>query len=157
MRVGEQAKVLQLNRPTKEDRDTWVGKTGLVMRRLNVPWDPDVGELWELRFGEPSSPDCATVVFSASELAVVRNGREEPLEMEAMQEAWGKAPRVPSLPFRRFGAGVGAAPAVLALLIFAIAGVLLLWAGVAEGNAILTAAGVALVLIGIGAAGVLIS
>jgi hypothetical protein len=155
MRVGERAKVIALNRPTPKevgDREKWKGQDGLVMRRLNVPWDPEVGELWEVRFDDGS-----TIVFSASELAVLRNGREEPLEMAELQEAWGKAPRQPSLPFRRFGAGTGAAPAVLALLVFAIAGVLLVWAGVASNNWMLGAAGAALVLVGIGAAGVLIS
>jgi hypothetical protein len=152
LRVGVQAKVTGLNRPTKEDRSDREGATGLVMRRLNVPWDPDVGELWEIRF-----EDGKTIVFSDSELAVISNGGEFPVDMDILKERWGDAPRVGSLPFRRFGAGVGAAPAVLALLVFAIAGVLLLWAGVAEGNAILSAAGVVLMLIGIGAAGVLIS
>ncbi len=152
LRVGVNAKVTALNRPTKEDRTAYEGKSGLVMRRLNVPWDTDSGALWELRFD-----DGKTIVFSDSELAVVRNGKETPVDMDELKESWGDAPRTASLPFRRFGAGVGAAPAVLALLVFAIAGVLLLWAGVAEGNILLSAAGVTLVLIGIGAAGVLIS
>jgi hypothetical protein len=152
LRVGIQAKVIGLNRPTKEDRAVYEDKEGLVVRRLNVPWDPDVGELWELRF-----EDGKTVVFSDSELAVMRNGKTIPVDMDDLRESWGDAPRRPSLPFRRFGAGVGAAPAVLALLVFAIAGVLLLWAGVSEGNAMLSAAGIVLMLIGIGAAGVLIS
>ena len=152
MRVGERAKVTGLGRPTKEDRDRWVGQEGLVMRRLNVAWTPEHGELWEVRFD-----DGQTVVFSASELAVVRGDHAEPLEMGELKESWGKAPRVPSLPFRRFGAGVGAAPAVLALLVFALAGVLLIWAGIADENLLLGAIGVVLMLIGIGAAGVLIS
>jgi hypothetical protein len=152
LRVGVQAKVTGLNRPTKEDRTALEGKTGLVMRRLNVPWDTDSGALWELRFDDGN-----VVVFSDSELAVVRNGKETPVDMDELKQSWGDAPRVPSLPFRRFGAGVGAAPAVLALLVFAIAGVLLIWAGVSEGNILLSAAGAVLVLIGIGAAGVLIS
>jgi len=152
MRTGERAKVIKLDRPTPEDRSKYEGQTGLVMRRLNVAWTPDLGELWELRFdgGE-------TVVFSANELAVMRGDREEPLEMAELAESWGKAPRVPSLPFRRFGAGANAAPAVLALLVFAIAGVLLVWAGVNEDSWILGAAGAVLVLIGVTAAGVLIS
>ena len=152
MRVGERAKVIDLNRPTKEDREVWKGQDGLVMRRLNVAWDPEHGELWELRF---DSGD--VVVFSASELAVLRNGRAEPLEMAELRESWGKAPRVPSLPFRRFGSGVGSAPAVLAVLIFAIAGVLLLWAGISEDSWVLGIAGGLLVLLGVGTAGVLIS
>ncbi len=152
LRVGVQAKVTGLNRPTKEDRAAYEHQEGLVVRRLNVPWDTESGALWELRF-----EDGKTVVFSDSELAVVRNGEEIPVDMDELKENWGDAPRVPSLPFRRFGAGVGAAPAVLALLVFAIAGVLLLWAGVSEGNILLSGAGAVLVLIGIGAAGVLIS
>jgi len=152
LRVGIQAKVTGLNRPTKEDRAAYESQEGLVVRRLNVPWDPDVGELWELRF-----EDGKTVVFSDSELATVRGGRTTPVDMQSLKESWGDAPRTPSLPFKRFGAGIGAAPAVLALLIFAIAGTLLLWAGVADHNAILSGAGILLVLIGIGAAGVLIS
>lgn len=154
MRTGERAKVVRLNRPTKEDRSDYVGKEALIIRRLNVAWEPELGELWELRFDEG-----ATVVFSASELALVRDGVEVPIddELDAMREQWGKAERGPSLPFRRFGAGVGAAPAVLALLVFAIAGTLLVWAGVADQNWALGIAGGLLVLIGIGAAGALIS
>jgi hypothetical protein len=155
MRVGERAKVLRLDRPvpTKEDRSRWEGEEGLVVRRLNVAWEPEHGELWELRF---DSGD--VVVFSSSELGVVRrDGSVEPTEMEELRESWGKAPRGPSLPFRRFGAGVGAAPAVLALLVFALAGVLLVWAGVASGNWWFSVAGAALVLFGIAAAGVLIA
>jgi hypothetical protein len=154
MRVGERAKVLRLDRPvpSKEDRTRWEGEEGLLVRRLNVPWTPEHGALWEVRF-----EDGEVVVFADSELAVVRNGREIPSDLEAIREGWGDAPRGPSLPFRRFGAGVGAAPAVLALLVFALAGVLLLWAGVASGNWWFGAAGGLLVLIGVGAAGVLIA
>lgn len=154
MRVGERAKVLRLERPvpSKEDRSAWGGLEGLVVRRLNVPWTPEHGALWELRF---DSGD--VVVFADSELAVVRGGVEMGSDLEGLREAWGEAPRGPSLPFRRFGAGVGAAPAVLALLVFAIAGVLLLWAGVASGTWIFAVAGAVLVLIGVAAAGVLIS
>jgi hypothetical protein len=153
MRVGEMAKVVSLERPvpSKEDRSHWEGKEGLLVRRLNVPWTPEHGQLWELRF---DSGD--VVVFSDSELAVVRNGREEPSDLEAIREGWGDAPRGPSTPFRRFGAGVSTAPAVLALLVFALAGVLLLWAGIDTGNWLFGAAGVVLVLIGVAAAGVLI-
>ncbi len=159
MRVGENAKVVRLGRPvpttTIGDREARVGQTGLVIRRLNVAWEPEHGELWEIRF-----EDGEAVAFSTSELTAVRpDGREEPQddEIAAMADAWGKAPRGPSLPFKRFGAGVGAAPAVLALLVFALAGVLLLWAGVASGNLALSGGGVVLMLIGIAAAGVLIS
>ncbi len=152
LRVGQYAKVVALNRPTTEDRSERVGQAGLVIRRLNVPWEPDVGQLWELRFDDRKS-----IVFSDSELAVVRNGVDEPVDIEDMKERWGKAPRTPSLPFRRFGSGVGAAPAMLALLIFAIAGSLLVWAGVASDNWMLGAAGAAVVLIGVVGAGVLIS
>lgn len=154
MRVGETARVLKLDRPvpTKQDRSSWEGSEGLLVRRLNVAWDPEHGELWEVRF---DSGD--VVIFSEAELAVVRGGTAEPNEMQELAESWGKAPRGPSLPFRRFGAGSGAAPAVLALLVFALAGVLLLWAAVDAGVWLLGLAGVALVLVGIVAAGVLIS
>jgi hypothetical protein len=154
MRVGERAKVVRLDRPvpSRQDRTRWEGEAGLIVRRLNVPWTPDHGALWELRF---DSGD--TVVFADSELVVVRGGQEIPSDIEDVRAAWGEAPRGPSLPFRRFGAGLGAAPAVLALFVFALAGVLLLWAGVASNNWWFAAAGAGLVLIGVGAAGVLIS
>jgi hypothetical protein len=154
VRVGERAKVVSLERPvpTKEDRSSWVGHEGLVVRRLNVPWTPDHGALWELRF---DSGD--VVVFADSELTVVRNGQEQPSDLEAVREAWGEAPRGPSLPFRRLGTNVGTGPAVLALLIFALAGILLLWAGIASGNWWYGAAGGVLVLIGVGAAGALVA
>lgn len=154
MRVGERAKVLRLDRPvpSKEDRSSYEGQEGLVVRRLNVPWTPDTGALWELRFDAGD-----VVVFSESELAVVRNGVEEPEDLEALKESWGDAPRGPSLPFRRFGAGIGAAPAVLALLVFALAGILLIWAGVSSDTWAFSAAGAALVLVGVVAAGVLIT
>ena len=90
-------------------------------------------------------------------IAVVRGGRTIPNDMEALAESWGDAPREPSYPFRRFGSGVGSAPAVLALLVFAIAGSLLVWAGVQQHKVILDVAGAALVLIGVIAAGVLIT
>ena len=122
------------------------------MRRLNVPWDPEHGELWELRFDSGE-----VVVFSEAELAVVRGDRTIPNDMELLAESWGDAPRKPSFPFRRFGSGVGTAPAVLALLVFAIAGVLLVWAGVQQHSVVLEGAGGLLVLIGIVAAGVLIT
>jgi hypothetical protein len=154
MRVGERAKVLKLDRPvpTKEDRSPFLDQEGLVVRRLNVPWDPEHGALWELRF---DSGD--VVVFSDGELGVVRKGEILPSDIDEVREVWGDAPRGPSLPFRRFGAGLGAAPAVLALFFFALAGVLLLWAGVSSGNWLFAAGGAVLVLIGIAAAGVLIS
>ncbi len=154
MRVGERAKVLKLERPvpSKEDLSGYVEKEALVVRRLNVPWTPDHGALWELRFD-----DGALAVFADSELAVVRNGEDVPSDLEDLQESWRQAARGPSVPFRRLGASVGAAPAVVALVLFALAGVLLLWAGVASGNWWFAAGGAALVLIGIGAAGVLIS
>jgi hypothetical protein len=154
MRVGEHAKVVKLVRPvpTNEDRSRWQGQEGLLVRRLNVPWDPTQGELWEVRF---DSGD--VVVFSEAELAAVRGGRTIQNDMEELIESWGDAPRRPSFPFRKFGAGVGAAPAVLALLIFAIAGVLLIWAGVDQRNWLLGGAGGVLVLVGAVAAGVLIT
>jgi hypothetical protein len=154
MRVGERAKVIKLNRPvpSKEDRSGWEGKEGLLVRRLNVPWSPDTGELWELRF---DSGD--VVVFSESEMVTIREGREIPNDLAALKESWGDAPRSASFPFRRFGASVGSGPAILALLFFSLAGVLLVWAGISSDNWLLTAAGAVLVLIGVGAAGVLIS
>lgn len=152
MRTGERAKVIGLSRPTDEDRAQWEGQEGLLMRRLNVPWTPDHGALWELRFDGGD-----VIVFSENELASVgKDGSLVASDMAGLREAWGDAPRTASAPYRRFGAGAGAAPAVLALLVFAIAGVLLVWAGVAESNVLLGVAGGALVLIGIAAAGVLI-
>ena len=67
MRTGERARVIRLDRPTDEDRSRWEGQEGLLVRRLNVPWTPQHGSLWELRFdgGE-------VVVFSDNGLAVVR-------------------------------------------------------------------------------------
>jgi|SRR5581483_6880027 len=153
MRVGEQARVIALNRPTHEDRTAYEGKEGLVMRRLNAPWTPDFGALWELRFD-----DGTTIVFSESELAVVKpDGRVVSSGIEDVREDWGEAPRVPSVPFKRFGSASGTAPVVLALFVFLLAGVLLLVAGVADKSWILGAAGGLLMLVGIGAAGVLIT
>jgi hypothetical protein len=154
MRVGENAKVTKLVRPVPsgEDRSAYEGKEGLLIRRLNVPWDPAQGELWEVRFD-----DGKVVVFSEAELASVRGGRTVPNDMDELAETWGEAPRQPSFPFRRFGSGVTAAPAVLALLVFAIAGGLLIWAGFSSGNWAIGGAGILLLLIGIAAAGVLIT
>jgi hypothetical protein len=154
MRVGERAKVISLERPvpSNEDRSRWEGEEGLLVRRLNVPWTPQEGALWEVRF---DSGD--VVVFSDRELAAIRGGDAVPNDMGELEDSWGKAPRVPSQPYKRFGAGAGAAPAVLALLVFALAAVLLIWASVASGDWRLGAAGAVLLFIGIGAAGVLIS
>ena len=153
MRVGEQARVIALNRPTHEDREQWREKEGLLVRRLNAPWTPDFGALWEVRFDKEN-----TIVFSESELAVVKpDGRVVSSGIEDVRDDWGEAPRVPSVPFRKFGSGSGTAPVVLALFVFLLAGVLLLVAGVAEKSWILGGAGGLLMLIGIGAAGVLIT
>lgn len=153
MRVGEQAKVTKLERPTDEDRTAYVGREGLLVRRLNVAWTPGLGELWELRFD-----DGEQVVFSESELAAQQpGGGFSDVDIEQLKGSWGDAPRRPSMPFRRFGAGSGSAPAFLALLVLCLAGVLLLWAAVAEGSALLGIAGVVLVLIGVGATAALVS
>jgi hypothetical protein len=153
MRVGENARVIALNRPTQEDRSQWEGKEGLLMRRLNVPWTPDFGALWEVRF-DPQN----TIVFSESELAVVKaDGRVVSSGIEDVREDWGDAPRVPSVPYRRFFSASGRAPAVLALFVFVLAGVLLLVAGVTESSWLLGGAGMLLVLVGVGAAGALIT
>jgi len=153
MRVGEQARVITLNRPTHEDRTQWEGKDGLLVRRLNAPWTPDFGALWEVQFDRDN-----VVVFSESELAVVRpDGTITSSGIEDVREDWGEAPRRPSMPFRRLGSGSGTAPVVLAVLILALAGVLLVVAGVAQRSWILGAAGAVLMLIGVGAAGVLIT
>ena len=130
---GVQAKVTGLNRPTKEDRTALEGKTGLVMRRLNVPWDTG----HRARSGSCASRTAKSSCSRTASWPSSATARETPVDMDELKESWGDAPRVPSLPFRRFGAGVGAAPAVLALLVFAIAGVLLIWAGVVRGERIL--------------------
>ncbi len=153
MHVGERARVLRLERETDQDRNDYVEQDGLLVRRLNVPWNPDLGALWEVRFD-----DGETLVFSESEIASLgSDGEPMPQEMDALREAWDKAPRQVSLPFKRFGAGVGSAPALLAFLVFIVAGFLLVWAGVSAGSLALGAAGGALVLLGILAAVVLVA
>ena len=154
MRVGERAKVIKLDRPvpSHEDRSQREGEEGLLVRRLNVPWTPETGALWEVRFD-----DNQTVVFSESELAAIRGGHPVPNDMEELGESWGEAPRTASQPFKKFGAGVGGATAVLALLVFTLAGILLIWAGVSSGHWQLGVGGGVLLLIGVGAAGVLIT
>lgn len=153
MQVGEQARVLRLEREAGQDRSDYVERDGMLVRRLNVPWDPDLGALWEVRF-----EDGETLVFSESELAVL-GPDGEPLgqEIEALRESWGKAPREVTLPFRRFGAGVGSAPALLAFFVLVVAGVLLVWAAVSAGSLAIGAAGAALVLVAIVAAAVLVA
>jgi hypothetical protein len=153
MRVGETARVIALNRPTEEDREKFRNGEGLLVRRLNVPWTPDFGALWEVRFEGGD-----VVVFSESELAVVKpDGRVVGSGINELREDWGEAPRTTSFPFKKFGAGAGSAPAVLALLVFALAGVLLLVAGVAERSWVLGGAGVGLLFVGLVSAGVLIT
>ncbi len=153
MIVGERARVKKLERPTEQDRSGFEGRDGLLVRRLNVPWTPDYGALWQMRF---DSGDVA--VFAESELAMVGvDGTEEEIDMAGLREAWGDAPRVRSIPFRRLGGGSGAAFALLALLVFALAGILLIWAGISEGTVVLAAAGAVLVLIGIASAALLVS
>lgn len=153
MRVGEQARVLRLERETEQDRDDYVEKEGLLVRRLNVPWNPGLGALWEVRFD-----DGETVVFSESEIAALGpDGEPREQEIEELRAAWDKAPRQVTLPFKRFGAGAGSAPALLAFLVLVLAGVLLVWAGVSAGSLALGGAGGALVLLGILAAAVLVA
>lgn len=144
MRTGERAKVTALTRPTDEDREAWQDQVGLLVRRLNVPWTPDHGALWEVRFDSGE-----VVVFSEAELATVRGDEEIPSDMEGLREAWGDAPRKGSVPFRRLAAGSKGGAAILAVLALALAGVLLLWAGIVSGNVLLGVGGIALILVGI--------
>src|SRR5688572_4191720 len=131
MQVSDRVRVTKLERPSGTDRSTFVGREGRLIARLNVAWTPGLGALWKVRF-ERSSEE----VFSESELLVLdADGAEQASEIPDIQEAWGKAPRVASVPFkRRLGGGSAAGIAVLAFLVFMIAGVLLIWAGVGSGN-----------------------
>ena len=153
MQVGRRARVVTLERQTPNDRSALVDKDGLLIRRLAVPWEPHLGALWEVRFD-----DGTLEVFSESELRQLRtDGNPQESEIPALQESWGEAPRRTSYPFQRFGQGSGAATAVLAFLVFAIAGVLLIGVGIAQASMILGAAGGVLILIGMGAAAALVS
>ena len=99
MRVGERVRVTALNRPTHEDRTQWTAEEGLLVRRLNAPWTPDFGALWEVQLDKDN-----VVVFSESELSVVKpDGTLVSSGIDDVREDWGDAPRVPSQPFRRFG------------------------------------------------------
>lgn len=152
MRVGERVRIMRLDRPTDQDRDEFVELEGLLVRRLNVPWNPGFGALWEVRFDNRE-----TAVFSDSELAVLgSDGEPIPNDMNELKESWGEAPRGPSLPFRRLGGGT-TGPALLALLVFALAGILLVWAGVAEESLALGLAGAVVALLGVLSAAFLVS
>lgn len=153
MQVGQRAVVTKLDRESPEERERWVEQEGLLVRRLNVPWEPGLGALWQLRFD--SGED---VVFSESELAVIGpDGRATPPDMDELRDSWGDAPRTISIPFKRFGGGAGNAPALLAFVIFVVAGVLLLWAGISSESLPIAGAGGALLLIALGAVAVLVA
>ncbi|HVL81857.1 MAG TPA: hypothetical protein VM840_09725 [Actinomycetota bacterium] len=144
---------MALERPAAGDREAYLEQDGLLVRRLNVPWESHLGALWELRMD-----DGQLVVFSESELRQLgRDGRPEESEIPGLQEAWGEAPRRTSYPFQRLGGGSGAATALLAFVVFAIAGVLLIWSGLAQTNMALAGAGAVLILVGMGAAAALVS
>jgi hypothetical protein len=152
--VGDKVKVVKLERHAAEDRSAFVDKTGQVVQKLNVPWTPEIGNLWRIRFLSGGEG-----VFSENEIAVFDpQGMAEQPDMDALKASWGDAPRTVTLPFkRRFGAGTASAPVLLAVLIFAIAGALLIWAGVAQSETWLGVAGGLLILIGLGAAAVLVT
>jgi len=153
MQVGRRARVVALERPAPADRTSFVDSEGLLVRRMNVAWEPKLGALWEVRF-----EDGRTAVFSESELRELdSSGRPMSSEIPGLEQSWGDAPRTVSYPFKRFGGRSRSAPAVLAFLVLCLAGTLLVWAGLASDSVVLTAAGGLLVLLGMGAAAVLVS
>lgn len=152
--VGDRVRVVNADRPAPEDRSGFVGRNALVVQKLNVPWTPDTGSLWRIRFfsGEEA-------VFAENELALIdREGKAEDVDLTELRDTWGDAPRTVSMPFkRRFGAGSASAPAILGVLLFAIVGVLLVAAGLAEHDVRFGIAGGVSILIGLGAAAILVS
>jgi hypothetical protein len=153
MQVGRRARVTSLSRKSHSDRSGYLERDGLLVRRLNVAWEPDLGALWELRF-----EDGAVEVFAESEIQQLRaDGTLEESEIAALQESWGEAPRTTSYPFRKLGGGSSAATAILAFAVFAIAGVLLIGVGIAQTSIVLGSLGALAILIGAGAAVALVS
>lgn len=153
MQVGRQAKVVSLDRPSPKDRTAFVEQEGMLIRRLNVAWEPELGALWEVRFS-----DGTVEVFAESELRQISaHGVQQGSEIPDLKHNWGEAPRTVSVPFKKFAGGSRAAPAVLAFLALSIAGILLIWSGIAQSSMLLGAAGVLLILIGMGAAAALVS
>lgn len=151
MQVGRQARVVELNRKTAKDRSGFLKREGLIVRRLNQVWEQEFGAIWEIHF-----PGGDREFFSASELRQLDgDGTPEPSDIPGMVERWGDAPRTISYPFRKFAGGSSAAKAIFAFLVFCLAGILLVWAGLAIPNLALAAAGGALITIGLGAAAVL--
>ena len=89
MQVGRRARVTALSRTSPSDRSAYLERDGLLVRRLNVAWEPDLGALWELRF-----EDGAVEVFAESEIQQLRSdGTMEESEIGALKESWGEAPR----------------------------------------------------------------
>ncbi|HVE92137.1 MAG TPA: hypothetical protein VNE62_07540 [Actinomycetota bacterium] len=153
MQVGRRARVVALERPSPGDRSPYLESEGLLVRRLNVAWEPKLGALWELRFESGDH-----VVFSESELRELdEQGQPLPSEIPDLEESWGDAPRTVSYPFRRFGGRSRAAPAVLAFIALSLAGSLLVWAGLASNSLAMGAAGGLLIVLGMGAAALLVS
>lgn len=153
MLVGDVVRVTRLERPAAGDRSAFLDRAGRLTQRLNVPWTPELGALWRVRFDDRTEE-----VFSESELGVIGpDGAPYPAETEVLKETWGDAPREASVPFRPLGAGLRAAPAIMAFLVFCVAGVLLVWAGLASDDIRIGAAGGLLILIGVGSAAVLVS
>src|SRR3990170_1957834 len=97
MFAGQRVRVTKLDRHTEEDRSAFVGQDGAVVHRVNVAWTPDAGGLWKVRFGSGGE-----AVFAESEIVLLdREGEPAGSEIEEVKEAWGKAPRTVSMPFKR--------------------------------------------------------
>lgn len=153
MQVGYRARVVELVRDTENDRTSFVSQTGLIVRRLNVAWEPTLGALWQLRF-----EDGTEEIFAESEIQQLgRDGKLEPKVTDGLSETWGVAPRTRSFPFTRFGQGQASAPRILALLLLVLAGVLLAVAGATTQSTPLLLGGLALTAFGILAAMVITS
>jgi hypothetical protein len=122
------------------------------VQRLSVPWDPNLGALWRVRFERGDE-----VIFAESELSQVsRDGRLLGNDIADLKEHWGLAPRAGSMPFKR-RASRGAGQAVLAFIVLSLAGLLLIGAGLAQGDLRISAAGGALIVVGLGAAAVMLA
>lgn len=155
MHVSDRVQVVRLQRQAPHDRSAFLERRGRLVQRLSVPWESDTGSLWRIRFEDGSQE-----VFSAAELALLDEEGTvlDDSPVSELRHTWGQAPRTPSSPFRRrLGAGSRGAKAALAALVLSVAGILLVWAAIASGNAMLGAGGAGLLLVAIATAAVMVS
>lgn len=141
MQTGRSAKISKITRKLSDAARE--GQEGLLVRRLNVAWEKDIGALWTVRFA-----DGVESAFAESELQQIEpDGRLSGHATDTLVDTWGVAPRVGWTP-KSGEYGKATSRGALASVLFLAAGLMLVIAGLSNGQLPIAFAGAAFGFVG---------